>query len=70
MIFPFDIRLSPKQWREKVSGEIRIQLLFRTINHKALSSADFELLKVVGKGSFGKVLQVRKKDTGKKLHLL
>lgn len=27
--------------------------------------ADFELLKVIGKGSFGKVLQVRKKDTGK-----
>lgn len=25
---------------------------------------DFELLKVVGKGSFGKVMQVRKKDTG------
>jgi serine/threonine protein kinase len=26
---------------------------------------DFELLQVVGKGSFGKVFQVRKKDTGK-----
>jgi len=26
---------------------------------------DFELLKVIGKGSFGQVLQVRKKDTGK-----
>eukprot|EP00007_Cunea_sp_BSH-02190019_P008008 CAMPEP_0174229438 /NCGR_PEP_ID=MMETSP0417-20130205/416_1 /TAXON_ID=242541 /ORGANISM="Mayorella sp, Strain BSH-02190019" /LENGTH=459 /DNA_ID=CAMNT_0015306985 /DNA_START=130 /DNA_END=1509 /DNA_ORIENTATION=+ len=26
---------------------------------------DFELMKVVGKGSFGKVLQVRKRDTGK-----
>jgi len=26
---------------------------------------DFDLLNVVGKGSFGKVLQVRKKDTGK-----
>ena len=25
---------------------------------------DFALLKVIGKGSFGKVLQVRKKDTG------
>jgi len=30
-----------------------------------LSVADFELLTVVGKGSFGKVIQVRKKDTGK-----
>lgn len=29
-----------------------------------LTKDDFELLKVVGKGSFGKVMQVRKKDTG------
>ncbi len=26
---------------------------------------DFDLLTVIGKGSFGKVLQVRKRDTGK-----
>ncbi len=25
---------------------------------------DFDLLTVIGKGSFGKVLQVRKRDTG------
>jgi len=25
---------------------------------------DFEFLKVIGRGSFGKVMQVRKKDTG------
>ena len=30
-----------------------------------LSVDDFELLSVVGKGSFGKVMQVRKKDTNK-----
>jgi serine/threonine protein kinase len=30
-----------------------------------LSITDFELLTVVGRGSFGKVMQVRKKDTGK-----
>jgi len=30
-----------------------------------VTADDFDLLKVVGKGSFGKVMQVRKKDTGK-----
>jgi hypothetical protein len=32
---------------------------------KAVGLRDFMLLKVVGKGSFGKVMQVRKKDTGR-----
>lgn len=35
-----------------------------TLTHH-LTVNDFELLKVVGKGSFGKVMQVKKKDTGK-----
>jgi serum/glucocorticoid-regulated kinase 2 len=30
-----------------------------------LTIDSFELLKVIGKGSFGKVMQVRKKDTGR-----
>jgi len=32
---------------------------------KRIGVQDFDLLNVIGKGSFGKVLQVRKKDTGK-----
>jgi serine/threonine protein kinase len=32
---------------------------------KGVTTDDFELLTVVGKGSFGKVMQVRKKDDGK-----
>lgn len=32
---------------------------------KTISVQDFDLLYVIGKGSFGKVLQVRKKDNGK-----
>jgi serine/threonine protein kinase len=31
---------------------------------ETMTVEDFELLKVVGKGSFGKVMQVKKKDTG------
>lgn len=30
-----------------------------------VTMADFEMMKVVGKGSYGKVMQVRKRDTGK-----
>jgi len=35
------------------------------IEEKKVVLEDFELLKVIGKGSFGKVLQVKKKDTKK-----
>lgn len=34
------------------------------VSRRRVTIDDFELLKVVGKGSFGKVLLVRKKDTG------
>eukprot|EP01121_Diplochlamys_sp_Union-15-3_P009003 TRINITY_DN2429_c0_g1_i1.p1 TRINITY_DN2429_c0_g1~~TRINITY_DN2429_c0_g1_i1.p1 ORF type:complete len:466 (+),score=94.61 TRINITY_DN2429_c0_g1_i1:120-1517(+) len=36
-----------------------------TTPKKKITVEDFELLKVIGKGSFGKVIQVRKKDTRK-----
>jgi len=34
-------------------------------NKQQVTKDDFELLKVIGKGSFGKVMQVKKKDDGK-----
>jgi len=34
-------------------------------NKQIVTKDDFELLTVIGKGSFGKVMQVRKKDDGK-----
>ena len=58
-------RLLPRQNYEMVRGDIRIQMMYITIEPKLICASDFELLKVVGKGSFGKVLQVRKKDTGR-----
>jgi len=54
-------KLMPRQANEDIRGEIRLQLMYCKIEHRALSSDDFELLKVIGKGSLGKVLQVRKK---------
>ncbi|KAK9464307.1 kinase-like domain-containing protein [Lipomyces arxii] len=47
------------------SGKIHITASFRPNLNIPLTIDDFELLKVVGKGSFGKVMQVRKKDTSR-----
>jgi serum/glucocorticoid-regulated kinase 2 len=44
-------------------GEIMLTVDFKPIVKKPLSIDDFDLLKVIGKGSFGKVMQVIKKDT-------
>ncbi|KAJ1676006.1 Serine/threonine-protein kinase [Spiromyces aspiralis] len=47
------------------SGSIHIQYCFNRKDSRPLSVDDFELLKVIGKGSFGKVMQVRKRDTNR-----
>lgn len=47
-------------------GEVRIQYVWRAVHkNQRFTADDFEILKVIGKGSFGKVLQVRKIDTGR-----
>lgn len=58
-------RLLPRHRKEVVKGAIRLKLMYKSVVSKPLSASDFELLKVVGKGSFGKVLQVRKRDTNR-----
>jgi serum/glucocorticoid-regulated kinase 2 len=40
-------------------------ILFFLIQATSLNMEAFELLKVIGKGSFGKVMQVRKRDTSR-----
>ncbi|EEA20998.1 Serine/threonine-protein kinase [Talaromyces marneffei ATCC 18224] len=45
------------------TGSIKIGLSFVENRVHSMKLEDFELLKVVGRGSFGKVMQVRKKDT-------
>lgn len=47
------------------TGELQIGVQFAENQTTKLSIDDFELLKVVGKGSFGKVIQVRKMDTNR-----
>lgn len=42
----------------------QVNMLYASDNKK-VTVDDFELLKVIGKGNFAKVMQVRKKDTGK-----
>ncbi|KAJ5273107.1 Serine/threonine-protein kinase gad8 [Penicillium angulare] len=46
-------------------GSIKIGVSFVENRQHSLKMEDFDLLKVVGKGSFGKVMQVMKKDTGR-----
>ncbi|KAF2275607.1 serine/threonine-protein kinase YPK2/YKR2 [Westerdykella ornata] len=45
------------------TGSIKVGVHFVENRNDRLTIDDFELLKVVGKGSFGKVMQVMKKDT-------
>ncbi|KAM5353314.1 hypothetical protein ACJZ2D_016782 [Fusarium nematophilum] len=47
------------------SGRIKVGVEYVETRAGKLKIEDFELLKVVGKGSFGKVMQVRKKDTSR-----
>ncbi|TBU49394.1 serine/threonine protein kinase [Dichomitus squalens] len=49
---------------EAVSGEMRVQITFEANQTKrALTPRDFEFLKLIGRGTFGRVFQVRKRDT-------
>ena len=56
--------LAARKSKDKVSGKIRLSLL-RSDSTDQLGTRDFELLATLGQGSYGKVLQVRKKDTGR-----
>lgn len=47
------------------TGSIKVGVNYVENLQGSLKMDDFELLKVVGRGSFGKVMQVLKKDTGR-----
>ncbi|KAH9941049.1 AGC/Akt protein kinase [Amylocystis lapponica] len=63
----FDEDSTEDQWYDLVSGSGKIQIgvAFRPSSGQSLTVDDFELITVIGKGSFGKVMQVRKRDTSR-----
>lgn len=44
-------------------GEIYVQISFQRTEKRHYGPEDFQILKLIGKGTFGQVYQVRKKDT-------
>ena len=52
--------------RDHVTGEIKVSLkYFENVDRRPLGPDDFEQLRLIGKGTFGQVYMVRKKDTGR-----
>ncbi len=60
------LRLLNHKWKSLDSNtqfQFNITIDYKPNKLKSLSIDDFDLLKVIGKGSFGKVMQVKKKNT-------
>lgn len=45
------------------AGEIHVEVTYQHTEKKHYGPSDFQILKLIGKGTFGQVYQVRKKDT-------
>ena len=50
---------------DTVSGEIHLDFFFEKTDKRAYGPEDFQILRLVGKGTFGQVYQVRKRDTNR-----
>lgn len=55
--------LVPIDARETERGQIKIKLRYERRAQRKLTPRDFEYMKLIGRGTFGRVFQVRKKDT-------
>jgi len=58
-------KLSPRTQDDVVSGEIKLNWVYESVERKHLSPDDFDIMRLIGRGTFGQVYQVRKKDTGR-----
>ncbi len=59
-------QLGPRSPEDQdITGEIHIRMHFTKVDKKHFGPNDFQILKLIGKGTFGQVYQVRKKDTGR-----
>ncbi|GME75268.1 unnamed protein product [Ambrosiozyma monospora] len=56
-------RLKPRVNSELITGKIKLKLEYSNTRKRHYGPDDFEILKMLGKGTFGRVFQVRKKDT-------
>ncbi|KAF2665372.1 serine/threonine protein kinase [Microthyrium microscopicum] len=59
----FDLEPRDAGESESVHGQIHLKISFQKTDKKHYGPDDFEVLKLIGKGTFGQVFQVRKRDT-------
>ncbi|CUM66194.1 uncharacterized protein PRCAT00003852001 [Priceomyces carsonii] len=56
-------KLKPRIIGERVQGSIKIKWEYSSLEKKSFGPDDFDILRLLGKGTFGQVYQVKKKDT-------
>ncbi|KAF3923054.1 Phototropin-2 [Dactylellina cionopaga] len=61
----FSLQPRSEEERSAVSGEIQVQVIYEKTAKKHYGPTDFQILRLIGRGTFGQVYQVRKKDTNR-----
>ncbi|KAK6533918.1 hypothetical protein TWF281_005262 [Arthrobotrys megalospora] len=61
----FPLQPRSEEERAAVTGEIQLQVIYEKTAKKHFGPNDFQILRLIGRGTFGQVYQVRKKDTNR-----